>query len=253
MGCRSRLCRDRSYRRVVLGSAWPMASWTFCKGTPLSSSSVALVISPGSGVLPGQRAFPVSRHVRHVRHAVSDGARVARQSLRSAGCGSGCVVRVALPGARHRLVSLITRRRLSRAAVRSSSSCSTRRWAVSASVVRASRSARNCRFADSSAATRVMSSARSGSSISAPSCSRSRPRSLSCSVRSRWISCSGDGEVGAQAGGCERLPGRCGCDRGGWVAVRRLGGAGRRRGVRGCRRRRAARWTRRRRWRRRRR
>ena len=53
----------------------------------------------------------------------------------------------------YRLVSLMTRRRHSRAAVRSFSSCSTRLRAVSASLARASRSARCWRFAASNAAT----------------------------------------------------------------------------------------------------
>lgn len=64
-----------------------------------------------------------------------------------------------------RLWSLITRRRLSRAAVRSSSSPRMRRCARSASAVRASRSVSSWRVSDSRSATRVMSSARSGPSI----------------------------------------------------------------------------------------
>ena len=85
-----------------------------------------------------------------------------------------------------------------------------RRCARSASVVWASRSVSSRRVSDSRSATRVTSSARSGPSISAPSCRRSRRRSLSCSARSRRISASGEREVGAQAcWGERRLVARC--------------------------------------------
>ena len=111
------------------------------------------------------------RERRGERRCSRSSAAVAVLRCVPVGVGAWCVV---LPGC-YRLVSLITRRRLSRAAVSSSSSSSTRRWAVSAWAVRASRSARNWRFAASNAATRAMSSARSGCSISAPSCSRVVP------------------------------------------------------------------------------
>ena len=103
--------------------------------------------------------------MRHVRH------------VRDAGEGGG-----------HRFTCRIARRRLSLAAVSSSSSSRMRRWAWLASAARASRSAASWRLAAWRLATRAISSARSGPSISAPSWRRSRARSLSRSARSRRIS-----------------------------------------------------------------
>ena len=129
--------------------------------------------------MPGRRRFSVLRHVRHVRDA---------------GEGGG-----------HRFTCRIARRRLSLAAVSSSSSSRMRRWAWLASAARASRSAASWRLAAWRLATLAISSARSGPSISAPSWRRSRARSLSRSSRSQADLVAGDGEAGAQAGLAYRL------------------------------------------------
>ena len=51
--------------RTVSSLEWPSSSATMTRSVPPRMRVVALLISPGSGVLPGRSAFSVSRHVRH--------------------------------------------------------------------------------------------------------------------------------------------------------------------------------------------